>query len=169
MCLSVWGWLDCEQLKQTDKGVFLNLHTFDDFRLIFPLACFFSFLWLCLVYLNCLVSEGVCIWLCSFFFSRLKAVGPAATNLDSVHITFSLHPTGTEAFMHACAHNQTFIGTWGAVAGLRICSSAEACTSFFNACVTSHPTQVLNIYSYNFLPCLYQDANKQTHEKSTLN
>lgn len=130
MCLNVCvGCLSCEQLRQADKCVFLNLHVFDGFGLIFPLACF-SLFFDCICFISsvwCLKESAVDRVLSSSLSH--KALGLAATNLSSVHFTFPSIPQ-THAFMHASTHNQTHIGTQGQV----------------QACICAHPPRHAHLF-----------------------
>lgn len=77
----------------------------------FPVGLLFSLLWLCLASLNCLLSKGVCSWLCSFFSSKPQSLQPCSLQPGLCPLHLPLHPTDMQAFMHASPYNQTHIGT----------------------------------------------------------
>lgn len=81
----------------------------------FPVGLLFSFLWLCLVYLHRLVSEGVCGRLCSFFVSKPQSPRPRSHKPGLCPLHPPLHPADTRAFTHANTHSQTRIGPRGQV------------------------------------------------------
>lgn len=129
---------------------------------LFPLTgvCFISFV--------CFLEESAVDCVLSAFLN-LKALGPAATMPGSVHFTFPSVPQKNKC---SCMQAHTHISTHGAGAGagLHICSSAEACTSFFNARVTSHPRRLSTvIQTTSSLICSRMQTNKNTRTGLQIN
>lgn len=108
-----------------------------------------------------LVSKGVCGRFFSFSISKPQSPRPRkhTPELCPLH----LRPTDTQAFVHACKHTHRYAA---AAASLHICLSAEACTSFINAQVTSHP-QLVYIYSNHFLSYLQHHADTQNTRQAS--
>lgn len=101
-----------------------------------------------------------------FAFLGVAAVKPPAP-AKSPFFFFFLPPApiGHGERGGGCSQRQTLTGRRGRIGreGTHMCSSTRGrALLFFNASVTSHPTQALNAGANSFLPCLRQDADKQT-------
>ena len=139
------------------------------------LFLFFSFFLLpCLVYLNCLVSVGVCS--CSFNFSSKPQSPRPCSHRPGLWLRPPHLPrrtADTQASMHTSTHTTQHTHTHthaGAGARLHIRSSTEACASFFNAHVTSHPHRFWTfIQTTSSFPHLKQDANRNTGKALEIN
>lgn len=159
------GWLSCEQLRRTDKWCLPQPSLLWWLWFDFPVGLLFSPpLPLCLVFLSTVwLLKELAVDCVSFFVFKPQSRSVLhPRNLGSVHVTSLTLP---QTHRHLCMQARITKHT-GAGAGVHTCWSAEACTSFFNGKVTSHPCGLCTFYSNNFLSHLWQDADKQKHKRN---